>query len=109
MAVQRIIRDGTAAAEVIQRIRALFKQAIPNKVALDMNEVIAEVLRLVSSEIERKKITIETDLVPDLPRTSADRVQMQQLMINLVNNAIESMEAVTDGPKSLICAPDFMA
>jgi signal transduction histidine kinase len=101
LAVQRIVRDGNAAAEVIQRIRALFKQALPNKALLDMNDVIAEVIRLASNEIQRKKIRIETDLALDLPVTSADRVQMQQLMINLVQNAIESMETVADRPKLL--------
>lgn len=102
IAVQRMIRDGSAAAEVIQRIRALFKQAGPNKVQLDINDVIHEVLRLVSHEIERKKIRVETDLSPNLSKVSADRVQMQQLMINLVHNAIEAMETVEKGPKSLI-------
>jgi PAS domain S-box-containing protein len=101
LAVQRIVRDGNAAAEVIHRIRALFKQALPNKAVLDMNEVIAEVIRLASNEIQRKKVRIETDLALDLPVTSADRVQMQQLMINLVQNAIESMETVADRPKLL--------
>jgi C4-dicarboxylate-specific signal transduction histidine kinase len=101
LAVQRIVRDGNAAAEVIHRIRALFKQALPNKVVLDMNDVILEVIRLASNEIQRKKIRIETDLALNLPVTSADRVQMQQLMINLVQNAIESMETVVDRPKLL--------
>jgi PAS domain S-box-containing protein len=101
LAVQRIVRDGNAAAEVIHRIRALFKQALPNKAVLDMNDVIAEVIRLASNEIQRKKIKIETDLAIDLPLTSADRVQMQQLMINLVQNAIEAMETVVDHPKLL--------
>jgi PAS domain S-box-containing protein len=102
LAVQRIVRDGNAAAEVIHRIRALFKQVVPSKAVLEMNDVIAEVIRLASNETQRKGISIESDLVLDLPRTSADRVQMQQLMINLVQNAIESMEGVTGRPKSLI-------
>jgi PAS domain S-box-containing protein len=101
LAVQRIVRDGNAAAEVINRIRALFKQALPNKVVLDMNDLIVEVVRLASNEIQRKKIRIETDLALNLPVTWADRVQMQQLMINLVQNAIESMETVVDHPKLL--------
>lgn len=102
VAVQRIIRDGNGAAEVIQRIRALFKQAVPNKLRLDMNEVIAEVLRLVANEVERKDIRIETDLQSDLPKALADRIQMQQLMINLVHNGIESMDNVHDRLKRLI-------
>jgi len=102
LAVQRIIRDGNAAAEVIQRIRSLFKQTTPSKVALDMNEVIGEVLRLLANEVQRKKIVVETDLNPNLPKTLADRVQMQQLMVNLANNAIDAMEGMIDRPKSLI-------
>ena len=66
-----------------------------------MNDVIAEVIRLASNEIQRKKIRVETEFALNLPVTSADRVQMQQLMINLVQNAIESMEAVVDRPKLL--------
>jgi PAS domain S-box-containing protein len=102
LAVQRIIRDGNAAAEVIQRIRALFKQEAPNKVGLDMNEVIEEVLRLVANEFQRRKIEIKTELSPNLPKASADLVQMQQLMMNLVNNAVEAMDGVSSFPKSLV-------
>jgi PAS domain S-box-containing protein len=102
LAVQRIIRDGNDAAEVIQRIRALFKQTIPNKLHLDMNEVVSEVLQLVSPEFRRKNIKVEIDLDPALPNTAADRIQMQQVMINLVHNGIESMENVHDRPRVLI-------
>jgi PAS domain S-box-containing protein len=101
LAVQRIIRDGNSAAEVVQQTRALFKQEAPSKVPLDMNEVIGEVLRLVSNEVLRKGIGIETDLEDNLPGTSADRVQMQQLLVNLVHNAIEAMEGTTGRPKLL--------
>jgi PAS domain S-box-containing protein len=102
VAVQRIIRDGNAAAQVIQRIRALFKQELPNKVELDMNEVIEEVLHLAANEIRRKHVGVQTELSQELPKTMADRVQMQQLMINLVNNAIEAMDEITYRTKSLV-------
>jgi PAS domain S-box-containing protein len=101
LAIQRIIRDGNASAAVIQQIRALFKQEAANKVALNMNEVIQEVLHLVSNELQRKNITVLMELSPGLPMTMADRVQMQQLMINLVNNGIEAMDGVIHRPKRL--------
>jgi PAS domain S-box-containing protein len=102
LAVQRIIRDGNAAAEVIQRIRALFRQAIPNKVLLDLNDVILEVLPLVSNETARKNVRMEMDLLDDLPLTAADRVQMQQLMINLIHNGLDAMDSVVDHSKVLL-------
>ena len=102
LAAQRIVRDGNAAAEVIQRIRALFKQAIPNKVLLDLNDVILEVLPLVSNEATRKNIKIETNLLSNLPKVAADRVQMQQLMINLIHNGLDAMSSVVETSNCLV-------
>lgn len=102
LAAQRIIRDGNAAAEVIRRIRALFKQEAPNKVELNVNEVIEEVLRLITNEVQRRHVSIRTELSRELLMALADRVQLQQVMINLINNAIEAMDAVTDRPRTLL-------
>jgi PAS domain S-box-containing protein len=93
---ERIIRDGNSAAEVVRRIRALFKQEAPTKAPLDINEVIAEVLRLASDEIQEKNIWVETGLEENLPMTSADRIQIQQVLMNLVRNAIEAMQEIKD-------------
>ena len=101
LAAERIVRDATAAAEVITRIRALFKQAVPNKQLLDLNDVISEVLRLATTESIRKDIRITTNLDANLPKIAADRIQMQQLMLNLVHNAIDSMESVKGRPRLL--------
>jgi PAS domain S-box-containing protein len=101
LAVDRIIRDGNSAAEVVRRIRALFRQAAPIKAQVDINEVITETLRLMSYETQRAKVSIETDLETDLPLTLADRVQMQQVIVNLVQNAIEAMEEVINRPRLL--------
>jgi len=98
---ERIIRDGNSAADVVRRIRALFKQEAPTKVPLDVNEVIAEVLRLSGDKVRRKSSYVETDLEENLPMTLADRIQIQQVIINLVHNAIESMEDVTNRPRLL--------
>jgi two-component system sensor kinase FixL len=87
---------------VILRIRALFKQAIPNKAILNMNEVIAEVLDLLSNELHTKRIAVDTSLSINLPNNMADRVQMQQLVANLVHNAMESMEDVEERRKSIL-------
>jgi signal transduction histidine kinase len=102
VAAERIIRDGKAAGEVVQHIRALFKKTALERVALDVNEVIEEVLSLIHNEIVRKRITVETNLEKRLPPTLGDRVQLQQVIFNLLLNGIESMDAVADRPRKLI-------
>jgi C4-dicarboxylate-specific signal transduction histidine kinase len=99
--LERIIRDGHSAAEVLRRIRALFKEAAPIKAPLDINQIVAEVLGLLSEELRDKGIIIETELESDLPMIDADHVQIQQTLINLVHNAAEAMNGVTDLAKSL--------
>ncbi|MGY3496366.1 PAS domain-containing sensor histidine kinase [Bradyrhizobium sp. USDA 4502] len=93
-AIERIIRDGNAAADIIRRIRALFKQTSSTKVPLDINEVIEEVWRLAQHEFIRKGITIELELTQALPPILADRIQIQQVLINLIRNGAEAMEGV---------------
>jgi PAS domain S-box-containing protein len=100
--LERIIRDGHSAADVVRRIRALFKEAGPVKALVDLNQIVAEVLRLISDELRENSIIVETDLDADLPMVAADRVQIQQTLINLVHNAIEAMDGVTDRAKSLV-------
>ncbi len=100
--LERIIRDGHSAADVVRRIRALFKEAAPVKAPVDINQIVAEVLRLISDELRDSSIIIETDLDADLPVIAADRVQVQQTLINLVHNAMEAMDGVTDRAKSLL-------
>jgi hypothetical protein len=101
VAAERIIRDGKDAGEVVRHIRALFKKTAPEKVALSVNEVIEEVLSLVHKETVIKRIAIETDLETELPMTLGDRVQLQQVIFNLLVNGIEAMETVTNRPKKL--------
>ena len=100
--LERIIRDGHSAAEVVRRIRALFKEAAPVKAPLDMNQIVAEVLRVLSDELRDNSIVVETELAADLPRIAGDHVQIQQTLINLVHNATEAMAGLTDRPKSLV-------
>jgi C4-dicarboxylate-specific signal transduction histidine kinase len=100
--LERIIRDGHSAAEVVRRIRALCKEAVPVKAPLDINQIVAEVLRVLSDELRDNSIVIETELTVDLPRIAGDHVQIQQTLINLVHNATEAMAGLTGRPKSLV-------
>jgi PAS domain S-box-containing protein len=100
-AVESIVRDGTAAGEVVRRIRALFKRAAIEKVKLDLNEVIREVLSLLRGETERRLVLVETDLGKDMAPVMGDRVQLQQLLLNLLLNGVEAMDPVLDRSKKL--------
>ncbi|MDB5774838.1 MAG: hypothetical protein JWP38_971 [Herbaspirillum sp.] len=101
LSADRIVRDANAAAEVVQRIRALFKQTLPTKVPLDFNQVITDVLRLLFEEIAGKGLNVAVDLDDGLPSVQADRIQMQQTMVNLVRNAIDAMDNVRGRPRLL--------
>src|SRR3989442_964733 len=100
--LERIVRDGHSAAEVVSRIRALFKEAAPVKALVDMNQIVAEVLRVLSDELRDNNIIVETDLDRDVPWVEADHVHLQQTLINLVHNAAEAMQGVTDRAKALL-------
>ena len=97
-----IVRDGNRASEIITRIRALLKKRETAKVPLDINQTIDEVVRLARHEAETKGVTIRTDFTPDLPRVSGDRVQLQQVILNLVMNGIEAMSSINDHPRELL-------
>jgi PAS domain S-box-containing protein len=100
-AIERIIRDGNAAADIIRRIRALFKQTAPTKTSLNVNAVIEEVGRLAQDELDRRGVSIELELKA-LPVIPADRIQIQQVLINLIRNGVEAMECAEPGAKRLI-------
>ncbi|MDH7972862.1 AAA family ATPase [Sphingomonas sp. AR_OL41] len=90
-AAERIINEGHRAGDVIASIRALAKKAAPQMVALDLNDAILEVVQLMRNELDRNAITVETRLAENLNPALADRVQMQQVILNLVMNGIEAM------------------
>jgi PAS domain S-box-containing protein len=100
-AARRIVRDGKRAGEVISRVRALTKRAATPREKLDMNETIREVLALVGDEAKRKSVITRTQLADDLSPVSGDRVQLQQVVLNLVMNAIEAMSSVKERPREL--------
>jgi PAS domain S-box-containing protein len=100
--VNRIIRDGKRAAEVIGRIRALFKKESPAKEPLDLNETIREVIDVIRSETEKNQIVLRLKLAQELPLLLGDRVQLQQVMLNLILNGIEAMSRVEGRRRELI-------
>ncbi len=100
-AAESIVRDGKDIGEVVRRIRALFKRTNLEKSLVDVNDVIGEVLRLLDGEITRRRISVETDLWKDAPLVSVDRVQLQQLILNLLLNGMEAMDPVRDRPRKL--------
>ncbi|MCA1369936.1 MASE1 domain-containing protein [Bradyrhizobium sp. BRP14] len=97
---ERVIRDANSAAEVVSRIRALFKQSVENRISLSLSGVIAEARNLVAGEALRRRIRIDIDLESDLPPVAVDRIQIQQVLINLMRNGMEAMESVA-GEKAL--------
>ena len=101
-AIQHIIRDGKRASEVIARIRSLSKKSVAEKEPLDLNETIAEVVAFAQGEVRRTRVTLRTDLAADLPRVIGDRVQLQQVVLNLVLNGLEAMGAIADRPRELV-------
>ncbi len=90
-AARRIVRDGTRAGEIISRIRGLVKKSPPPKTKLDLNETVREVIALLADETKRRKITIQTEFAEALGAVVGDRVQLQQVVLNLVMNAMDAM------------------
>jgi C4-dicarboxylate-specific signal transduction histidine kinase len=101
-AVERIVRDSNRASEVIQRIRALVKKTDSQMVALDINDVIREAISLEQREMLSRQVSLRTELASALPPVLGDRVQLQQVVINLVMNALEAMAPVTDRPRDML-------
>jgi PAS domain S-box-containing protein len=97
-----ILESGVRAGEVMDRIRALVKKAPPQKASLEINEVILEVIALISREIEKNGISAQTQLAESLPAIQGDRVQLQQVILNLLINAIEAMSGMSEGPRELL-------
>jgi len=100
-AVGEIVRDGRRASEVLKRVRAMSKNTAPERGQVDVNHAIAEVLALTRDELQRHRVAVQTDLRSKVPTIMADRVQLQQVVLNLVMNGIDAMRAVTDRPRIL--------
>jgi PAS domain S-box-containing protein len=108
---QRTIRDGNRASEVIQRLRAMFARKRPEADWFDLNDAAREVLALLSSELQSRRVILQTDFANDLPTVRGDRVQLQQVILNLVFNAADAMIGVVDRPRDLLVGtgadPDY--
>jgi PAS domain S-box-containing protein len=100
--VEWVIDDGNRASEVIRRVRALANKSDTETAPLDVNDVVREVIALVQRELINHRISLRTELAPALPRILGDRVQMQQVIINLLMNSIEAMQPITDRPRELV-------
>ncbi|MDB6026898.1 MAG: nodV1, partial [Verrucomicrobiales bacterium] len=100
-ALQRIVRDGNRASEVILRIRALLKNDAPIKTQINLGETIAEIIALTETEAQRRQVSVQTQMASDLPRVTADRVQLQQVLMNLTMNALDALSEVIDRSRIL--------
>ncbi len=99
-AASRIVKDANRAADIISRVRLLFKKGTPQRELVDVNEVIREMIVLLRGEATRHNISVRTELAADLPQVTGDRVQLQQVMMNLMINSVDAMKEV-DGAREL--------
>jgi PAS domain S-box-containing protein len=100
-AASRVVKDATRAAEIISRIRLLFKKVNPQWESVDLNEIIREMVALMRGEAARHSISVRTELAAELPQAMGDRVQLQQVLMNLMMNGNEAMKDA-DGPRELV-------
>jgi len=100
--VERIKSDVHRATQIINRLRALSQKSVHQKEPVDINALVEETLFLLRRELARRGISLQLDLVPGLPQIVGDRIQLQQVFLNLVMNAIEAMVKVFDRPRELL-------
>jgi C4-dicarboxylate-specific signal transduction histidine kinase len=100
--MDRIVKDGKRAADVIDRIRDLVKKAPAREDDVEINEVISEVIGLTRSEMSKNSVLVHTQLAKGLPLIQGDRVQLQQVILNLIVNAVEAMSQVSQGSRELL-------
>ena len=99
---RRAIRDGNRASEVITRLRALFTQKAASTDLLDLNEATQEVIAVSLSELRINQVILRKELAVDLPHVRGDRVQLQQVILNLIRNASDAMRTIVDRPRQLL-------
>jgi C4-dicarboxylate-specific signal transduction histidine kinase len=101
-AITEIVNDGTRASAVISRIRGLLAKGTPNRTELDINQMIQYATILLRNELTGIRVSLRTELASDLPRVGGDLVQLQQVLINLIMNAIEATSASTHGRREIL-------
>ncbi len=101
-ALERIVKNGSRAGEVIDKIRAIIKKAPPRKDRLDINEAVREVVELTRGEAVKNGVSVQTDLADGLPLIEGDRVQLQQVILNLIVNAVQAMSGDSEGTRELL-------
>ena len=101
-ALDLAVKDGDRAIDVIARVRALMRNAPPRKDAFDINEALLEIIRLTHGEAETNSISVQTELAPALPPVHGDRIQLQQVLLNLIINAVEAMSGVSEEAREVL-------
>jgi signal transduction histidine kinase len=101
-ALERVVIDGERASEVIGSIRSMLDKSNQDRTMLDINDLIREVMTFVRADLRHHGITVQAKLAENLPRVSAVRIQLQQVLLNLIANAVEAMAAAEDGARTLI-------
>ena len=105
-ALVRIVETSHRAGDIIEQMRALIKKAPPQKDRLDINEAIREVVELTRGEAVRTGVSVQARLADDLPLIHGDRVQLQQVILNLINNAVEAMSGIVEAPREVLITTD---
>jgi len=105
-AIRRIMRDGNRATEIIGRIRALVRKAAPQPGWLDLNQAIREITAMLRGELHRSRVSLQTQLATNLPALWGDRIQLQQVLLNLLMNGIESLRGMGEGPRELMVSSE---
>jgi len=99
--LERILRDGTRGGEVLARIRALLKRTPPAKTLVGMNQTVRDVLALTTGELRQHSIELSLELASPMPAIRGDNIQLQQVLLNLIKNAIEAMAGTAHGQRTL--------
>lgn len=108
-AVESIAQQGTRASDVVRHIRAMFTKATPERTKLQVNDLIREMCALTEAAASKNQVSLQIELADDLPSTMGDRVQLQQVIVNLILNGIEAMSEVADRPRRLVISSQMRA
>jgi signal transduction histidine kinase len=100
--VRRTIRDGNRASDVITRLRTLYSKKEPSPESMDLNEAVRDVMALSLIEIQRSGVVLRYELADDLPLVVGDRIQLQQVILNLLRNGVDAMNTIDDRPRELL-------